>query len=154
LTFAADEPGVYEGQCKEFCGLSHAYMRFVVVAHSPAEFDQWVADQQRPAGSLEGAAAEGLQVFRTAGGGCTQCHAVDGLEDANGEAVPGSINAPNLSHFASRGCFAGCIFENTDENLRRWLADPPAMKPGSWMPDYNLTSEEIDQLIAFLNTLE
>jgi cytochrome c oxidase subunit II len=155
LTFAVDEPGVYEGQCKEFCGLSHAYMRFVVVAHTPAEFEQWVADQQAPAGQLDGAAPEGLQVFLEAGpAGCTQCHAVNGLRDANGEPVRGSIDAPNLSHFASRDCFAGCIFENTDENLRRWLADPPAMKPGSWMPDYKLTSEEIDQLIAFLNTLE
>jgi cytochrome c oxidase subunit 2 len=46
------------------------------------------------------------------------------------------------------------MFENNDENLRRWLDDPPAMKPGSLMPDYNLSSEEIEQLIAFLNTLE
>ena len=155
LTFAVDEPGVYEGQCKEFCGLSHAYMRFVVVAHEPAEFEQWVADQHQPAGSLDGAAGEGLRVFLEAGpAGCTQCHTVNGLQDANGEKIRGSIDAPNLSHFASRECLAGCIFENTDENLRRWLADPPAMKPGSLMPDYQLTSEEIDQLIAFLNTLE
>jgi cytochrome c oxidase subunit II len=155
LTFAVDEPGVYEGQCKEFCGLSHAYMRFTVVAHTPSDYERWVADQQAPAGQLEGEAAEGMQVFLEAGpAGCTQCHSIDGLQDANGEPIRGSMDGPNLSHFASRECFAGCIFENTDENLRRWLADPPAMKPGSWMPDYELTSEEIDQLIAFLNTLE
>jgi cytochrome c oxidase subunit 2 len=155
MTIEADAPGRYEGQCKEYCGLSHADMKFVVVAHTPAEFERWVADQQAPAGQLDGGAAEGLRVFLEAGrAGCTECHAIDGLEDADGELIPGSNNGPNLSHFASRNCFAGCIFETTDENLRRWLDDPPAMKPGSWMPDYGLTSEEIDQLIAFLNTLE
>jgi cytochrome c oxidase subunit 2 len=153
LVLQADEPGTYEGQCKEFCGLSHAYMRFTVVAHTPEDFERWVADQQAPAPQLEpgSAAAAGAETFIDT---CVVCHSVDGLQDANGETIRGSNGGPNLTHFASRECFAGCIFETNDENLRRWLDDPPAVKPGSWMPDYDLTPEQIDQLIAFLNTLE
>jgi cytochrome c oxidase subunit II len=41
----ADEPGTYEGQCAEFCGLSHSDMRFRVIAMPQAEFDAWVSDQ-------------------------------------------------------------------------------------------------------------
>lgn len=154
MVIQADQPGTYEGQCKEFCGLSHAGMRFTVVAHTPEDFEQWVTDQQRPAPPPEGVAADGLQVFLEAGrAGCAECHAVDGVQPS-GERIGGSNSGPNLTHFASRECFAGCIFETNDENLRRWLDDPPAMKPGSWMPEYDLTPEQIDQLIAFLNTLE
>jgi cytochrome c oxidase subunit 2 len=154
MVLEADEPGVYEGQCKEYCGLSHTYMRFTVVAHTPRDFELWVRDHQAPPRPFEpgSAAAEGLRVFLEAG--CTACHAVDGLLDPGGERILGNNSGPNLSHFASRDCFAGCIFENDDENLRRWLDDPPAMKPGSWMPDYDLTDEQIEQLIAFLNALE
>jgi cytochrome c oxidase subunit 2 len=152
LVLQADEPGTYTGQCKEFCGLSHAYMKFRVVAHTPDDFDAWVAGQQRAAempqrGTPAGAGAD---VFS---GQCIACHAIDGLVDANGEPVMGSNGAPNLTHFASRACFAGCMLETNDENLRRWLADPPTVKAGSWMPNYNLTPEQIDQLVAYLNTL-
>jgi cytochrome c oxidase subunit 2 len=158
LWIEADEPGTYTGQCKEFCGLSHAYMRFTVVAHTPQEFQGWLEDQRAAAASPapDSDAAAGLQVFLEAGrAGCTECHAVDGLQDpATGEPVLGSHNGPNLTHFASRECFAGCMLETTDENLRRWLDNPPAVKAGSYMPDYGLTPEQIDQLIAFLNTLQ
>lgn len=154
MVLEADEPGVYEGQCKEYCGLSHTYMRFTVVAHTPRDFERWVRDHQAPPRPFEpgGAAAEGARVFFETG--CTVCHTVDGLLDQRGEPVPGNNSGPNLSHFASRDCFAGCIFDVTDENLREWLDDPPARKPGSWMPDYGLTEEQIDQLIAFLNALD
>lgn len=153
MVLQADEPGTYEGQCKEFCGLSHAYMRFTVVAHTPQDFERWVADQQAPAPQFEpgSAAAAGAETFIQT---CVACHSVDGLQDAQGELIRGSNNGPNLTHFASRECFAGCIFENDDENLRRWLNDPPAMKPGSLMPNYGLTPEQIEQLIAYLSTLE
>ena len=69
----------------------------------------------------------------------------------SGETIHGSNNAPDLTHFASRECFAGCMFENNDESLRRWLDDPPAMKPGSLMPDYELTPEQaFGRLVGFL----
>ena len=150
LTIQADEPGTYFGQCKEFCGLSHAYMKFRVIAHDAAGFDEWVAGQQRPAAQLSGDAAAGRDVFLAT---CTGCHAIAGLQDTNGNPLTAN-GGPNLTHFASRDCFAGCMLETTDENLRRWLENPPAVKAGSWMPDYGLTQQQIDQLIAFLDALE
>jgi cytochrome c oxidase subunit 2 len=152
LTIQADDPGTYEGQCKEFCGLSHAYMKFTVVAHDPAGFDTWVAGQQAPSAvpTPGGPAEAGVGVFLA---NCTGCHAIAGLEDANGNPITAN-GGPDLTHFASRECFAGCMLETTDENLRRWLENPPVVKAGSWMPDYGLSEQEIDQLIAYLNGLE
>ena len=152
LTIQADEPGTYEGQCKEFCGLSHAYMKFKVVAHDPAGFDEWVAEQQAPAASPPPGdpAQAGAGVFL---GTCTGCHSIAGLEDPKGNPLIAN-GGPNLTHFASRDCFAGCMMATTDENLRRWLENPPAVKAGSWMPDYGLSDQELDQLVAFLNSLE
>jgi cytochrome c oxidase subunit II len=153
LTLEADHPGRYSGQCKEFCGLSHAYMKFAVVAHTPEDYDAWVRNQQSDAvmpaqGSL---AATGMDVFLN--GQCIACHAIQGLEDANGN--PLSANGgPNLTHFASRECFAGCYYANADtEKLSQWLDNPASLKAGSWMPDYNLTRDEIKALVAYLESL-
>jgi len=152
MVLQADEPGVYTGQCKEFCGLSHTFMRFQVIAHTPEGFDAWVTGQQQPAAMPAAGtpAAAGAEIFS---GQCIACHAIDGLQDANGEPVVGSNGGPNLTHFAAQECFAGCMLEINDDNLRRWLDDPPSVKAGSWMPDYNLSPEQIDQLVAYLNTL-
>jgi cytochrome c oxidase subunit 2 len=154
LYLEADRPGTYEGQCKEFCGLSHAYMQFTVVAHTPEDYEAWVAEQQQPASSegLSDDAAAGLETFRTV---CTACHAVQGLTNEQGEELPPQNNGPDLTHFASRECFAGCILSNDDdEALRRWLDNPPEVKAGSWMRDYGLTEQQITELIAYLRTLE
>lgn len=150
LNLEADEPGEYWGQCAEYCGLSHALMRARVVALDEAGFDQWVADQQQPAfepaaGSL---AEDGKNTFLNAG--CTRCHVIEGVWEEVSRQPP----APNLTHFASRTMFAGASFELTTENLRSWLADPPAMKDGSFMPNLGLTDDEITSLIAYLETLE
>ncbi|MGZ5351710.1 MAG: cytochrome c oxidase subunit II [Actinomycetota bacterium] len=149
LWIEADEPGTYEGQCKEFCGLSHAYMKFTVVAHTPEDYRTWLEGQQAPA--APGGERTALDIFTAQ---CTQCHTIDGLLDANGEPIVGANDAPNLTHFASRECFAGCMLATNDGNLRRWLENPPAVKAGSKMPDLGLSAEEIERLIAFLNTLE
>jgi cytochrome c oxidase subunit 2 len=127
-------------------------MKFTVVAHTPEDYRTWLEQQQTPAAAPEPGsdAAAGAEIFIAQ---CTRCHAVDGLLDANGEEVLGAIDAPNLTHFRDRECFAGCMLPTTDENLRRWLANPPAVKAGSKMPDLGLTPEQIDQLIAFLDTL-
>jgi cytochrome c oxidase subunit 2 len=151
LVLQADRPGTYSGQCAEFCGLSHAYMRFKVVAQTPSDFDQWVRDQQAAAAQPSGLAAQGAGIFAQT---CTACHTINGLKDPHGEPVPGSINAPNLTHLMSRDCFAGCIFDMTTENLTKWIADPPARKPGSLMPDYGLTPEQIRDVVAYLETLK
>lgn len=151
LVLEADHPGVYTGQCAEFCGLSHAYMRFKVVAQTQEDFDQWIRDQQAPAAAPGGPAAQGAGIFAQT---CTACHAVNGLKDQQGNDVPGSINAPNLTHLMSRDCFAGCIFDMTTENLTKWVDNPPARKPGSLMPDYGLTPDQIRAVVAYLETLK
>jgi cytochrome c oxidase subunit II len=151
LTIQADEPGVYTGQCKEFCGLSHAYMKFRVVAHTPEDFDRWVAEQKAPASpDVSGPAEAGKQIFLQT---CTACHAVAGLETANGQPVLAN-GGPDLTHLMSRDCFRGCTLAMTDANLRRWIEDPLAIEAGSFMPDYDLTPDQVDQVVAFLNTLE
>ena len=109
LTIQADEPGVYEGQCKEFCGLSHAYMKFKVVAHTPADFERWVAEQKAPASpDVSGPAEAGKQIFLQT---CIACHAVAGLETANGQPVLAN-GGPNLTHLMSRECFRGCTLDD------------------------------------------
>jgi cytochrome c oxidase subunit 2 len=158
LTLEADHPGVYTGQCAEFCGLSHAYMRFKVVAQTPADFDAWVRQQQANAaiaasGSL---AAQGQDLFTgVAGAGtgwCIQCHAVQGLKDSKGQPVVAN-GGPNLTHLMSRDCFAGCTLAMTQANLTKWLENPPALKPGSWMPDYGLSDQQVRALVAYLMSL-
>jgi cytochrome c oxidase subunit 2 len=154
LWIEADEPGTYEGQCKEFCGLSHAYMKFTVVAHTPDDFARWVQEQQAPAAMPEpgGPAAAGAELFVAR---CTACHSIDGLVDADGEPVVGSNGAPNLTHLMSRTCFRGCTMPITADNLERWLRDPQAVEAGSWMVlNPPLTQREIDDLVVFLQTLE
>src|SRR5205085_2106736 len=127
MSFEADKPGTYLGQCTEFCGLSHANMRARAVAHTKADFDAWVARQKSaavtpPEGSQ---AAAGLALFN--GKGCAGCHTVEGVSQ-------GKVG-PNLTHLQSRTTFAGSIFTLNEDNLRTWLDDPPGVKPGSVMPD-------------------
>lgn len=147
MVVEADTPGTYYGQCAEFCGLSHANMYLRVIAHEPADFDAWVRanrDEPRDAATLTGAAGRGASLFRAKG--CASCHAVTGY-------AAGDFG-PDLSHLQQREVFAGAMFELNDRNLRRWLRDPPAEKPGSLMPNLDLTEEEITDLIAYLNTLD
>ena len=145
----ADEPGVYSGQCAEFCGTSHANMRLKVVAHDDEGWAEWVASQQvLPEVPTEGAAAAGYELF---GQICASCHVVDGQYDQVAEASP---PAPNLTHLYSRDCFAGCIYDLQDRNeMEAWLRNPQR-KDGSLMVIGELTEEQIDQLYAYLTTLE
>lgn len=159
LRLQADEEGEYWGHCAEFCGLSHSLMRARVQAVSDAEFDQWLAAQQEPAQlPAEGDPGyEGYQVYLNKQ--CVQCHQVRfDDEEASNLVAPEAFNGPELTHFASRNVFAGAALpeegESYDEALTRWLADPPEIKPGSFMPYLALTAEEIDALIVWLETLE
>jgi cytochrome c oxidase subunit 2 len=146
LLLQADEPDQeYLGQCKEFCGLSHANMRLKVFTHTQADFEEWAADQAADAAPATGAAAEGEQIFLEAG--CVNCHAIRGTEAAG-------ATAPDLTHFGSRTTFAGAIFDNTEKDLAVWLRDPPAVKPGALMPDYGLTEDQIQSLVTYLMSLE
>jgi cytochrome c oxidase subunit 2 len=142
----ANSPGTYYGQCAELCGASHANMRVVVIAKTPEEFDQWVKDQQAgPAEPTDALAQQGQTIFST--GACVGCHTINGTS-ANGKV------GPNLTHVASRTSIAGGSLNNTEGNIRRWLGNPPAVKPGSVMPNLNLTKTEIDALTAYLQSLK
>ena len=146
MIIEADKAGTYRGQCTEYCGLSHANMRLRVIAQEPDEFDQWLSDQQEDAeSSTDSLAAEGEDLFMN--GQCINCHAVGGT-DAQ------SRVGPDLTHFGSRDTFAGALFDTNEKNLRAWLDDPPAVKPGAKMPDYGLQRDDIDALVAYLLSLE
>jgi cytochrome c oxidase subunit 2 len=152
IQFSVDVAGTYTGQCAEFCGLQHGRMKLEVVALDPADWEAWVANQKTLAPSpTDPLARQGEELFLNplsdGRGACTACHAV-------GEA--GGAAAPNLSHFAdpTHTCFAGCNWSTEDrEALAAWLADPGAVKLGAKMPDYQLTDEEIDALVAYLYSL-
>ncbi len=177
LTLEADEPGTYLGQCTEYCGLSHAYMRQRVRALPQDEYDQWVEDQLRPAESpTDELAAQGEEIFTAQ---CTSCHLVNGLNDDEFDgAAQVSGAAPNLTHFASRATYAGGIFDlwvdadgdgivETEEiggqlernQLEAWLRNPPGEKPlapaeSRGMPDLGLSEADIDALVAYLTALD
>ncbi|HEY5891286.1 MAG TPA: cytochrome c oxidase subunit II [Acidimicrobiia bacterium] len=157
LRLQADEPGEFWGHCAEFCGLSHSLMRARVQAVSEADYEAWVEGQLQPAvlpaeGTPEG---DGWEIFLSKG--CTLCHTVIHENDADSNIVAaGNFEGPNLTHFASRNVFAGAVLpeegETYDEALKRWLAAPPEIKPGSYMPNLALTEQEIDSLIAWLGS--
>lgn len=148
LKLEADEPGEYWGQCAEFCGLSHAKMRIRVQVLTQIDFDAWALAQQQPAfePTAGSTAAEGKDLFL--GRGCVACHTIQGVSDI--AATP----APDLTHLASRNVIAGASLDFTQADLHEWLADPPFVKPGSYMPNLGLTSEQIDTLIAYLEILK
>lgn len=147
MNLEADTPGTYFGQCAEFCSLSHANMRLRVIAESPAAFDGWVAGQKADAVlPTAGQAQAGMQEFLS--NVCIQCHSIRGTKASFGKV------GPDLTHFMSRGTFGGATYDNTPENLRNWLRDPQAAKPGNKMVIPKLTEEQIAKLVAFLRSLK
>jgi cytochrome c oxidase subunit 2 len=145
LTLKAEKPGEYFGQCAEFCGLSHANMRFRVRALTAKNYEAWWNNQLLgPANPTDTAAQAGAVLFTQKG--CAGCHMINGVSKGN--------VGPNLTHFDSRHRFAGSLFVNNTKNLRSWLRDPPEEKPGSLMPNLNLTEDEITNLIAYLQQLK
>jgi len=159
LPLEASETGEYWGHCGEFCGLSHSLMRTRVQVVERAEFDAWVESQLQPAALpvVGEPGYDGYQVFLAKA--CTQCHTVRFAEEgASNIVAPEILHGPELTHFASRNVFAGATLpeegETWEQALKRWLADPPNVKPGSFMPDLALTEEEIDALIVWLESNE
>jgi cytochrome c oxidase subunit II len=144
LTIVAPRAGTYFGQCQEFCGLSHAQMRFRVVAQEPGDFQAWVDGQRPPATSMPPP-----EIENTVTGTCMSCHTITGV----GESL-GARPAPDLTHLAGRETIAAGLLNNDPEDLARWLANPPGLKAGSKMPDYDLTDDQIDALVEYLQTLE
>lgn len=146
-----DEPGLYWGQCAEFCGVQHAQMRLAVVAHEPAEFDGWLSAHTQPPEDPGSAAvdddlvAQGREVFMSSS--CVYCHAIAGTE------AQGTFG-PDLTHMASRETLAAGMLPNNRGNLAGWIVDPQAIKPGNLMPGTDLSGDELQALLVYLESLE
>ncbi|WP_116812201.1 cytochrome c oxidase subunit II [Steroidobacter cummioxidans] len=141
----ADSPGRYRGQCAEFCGFQHARMAFEVVAQPQDEFERWRAQQLKGASPPQTEAAQrGLQLveFR-----CGACHRVRGTS-------AGARSAPDLTHLMSRRTIAAGTLSNNSGNLAGWIQDPQGVKPGSLMPNQYLSSSELNDALAYLETLQ
>jgi cytochrome c oxidase subunit II len=136
-------PGLYLGQCAQFCGVQHAKMLLRVYVDTPEQFAAWVKDQRLP-GNQDPQAAVGRHVFETQA--CMNCHAVSGT------AATGRFG-PDLTHLMSRATIASGAARNTPQNLRDWLKDPDHFKQGSLMPAMQLSDQQLDELVAYLSTL-
>ena len=138
------ETGLYLGQCAQYCGTQHAKMLLRVYVQTRGEFDRWIQEQSRPA-QISGAVSDGQRVFE--GTACINCHAVAGTV-ANGRF------GPDLTHLMSRHTIASGAAENTAQNLRLWIQNPDAIKPGSLMPAMQLSDADLDALVRYLETLQ
>ena len=158
MWFSADDVDEYFGQCAEFCGESHAWMRFRVIAETPADFEAWkerqLASAKQPATPEETA---GASLFLSKG--CIACHSTTPGALTAGSPFP----APNLTHLGARSTMAAGIMELNADNLEEWLRDPDEVKPNNIMsryalaytnPSFALSGEDIDNLVAYLQSLK
>jgi len=137
-------PGTYLGNCAEYCGTQHARMLIRVVVHPPDEFDRWAREQQQFA-ALATNVAEGRKVFFA--NSCVNCHTL------RGTSAQGKFG-PDLTHLMSRETLAAGAAPNTPDSLRQWIRDPQRSKVGCLMPNMQMTDQEVDQLVAYLQTLK
>jgi cytochrome c oxidase subunit 2 len=137
------ETGLFLGQCAQYCGTQHAKMLLRVYVHPRAEFDAWVRSQiQTPqAGSP---VSKGRRIFESTA--CINCHAVQGT-------VADGRFGPDLTHLMSRDTIAAGAATNTPENLRLWIRQPDAIKPGSKMPAMGLSDQDVSDVATYLETL-
>lgn len=138
------EPGVYFGNCAEYCGTQHANMLLRVVAQEPADFNRWAAAEAKPAvDDPEMPAAKAMYQSLS----CVNCHTIRGTSSRG-------IFGPDLTHLMSRETIGAGVLTNTHEHLRAWVDDPQEFKPGSLMPSMKLTDRELNQVVAYLETLK
>jgi cytochrome c oxidase subunit 2 len=141
-----DKPGIYPGRCAEFCGLQHAHMGFSIVAEDENTFQQWQAQQLKPAADpSEAEAIHGRDVFLTHA--CIMCHTIRGTS-------AGSRMGPDLTHLAGRRMIAAETLPNTPGALAGWIIDPQRIKPGNKMAPNLLAPDDLQALITYLQTLQ
>ncbi len=142
----AEHAGVYRGQCAEYCGTQHALMAFLVEAQPPADFQAWLARQAEPAVEPDDARVErGREAFTTAG--CAGCHAIRGVQAVG-------VLGPDLTHLAGRRTLAAGTIPNEPQRLAEWIRAPDSIKPGSLMPATELENAQLQDLVAYLESLE
>lgn len=137
-------PGMYVGQCAQFCGTQHAKMLLRVYVDTPEQFAAWVKNQRQPA-VQDASVAAGRRIFETQA--CMNCHRI------RGTAATGTFG-PDLTHVMSRDTIASGSVINNRENLREWIKNPDTFKPGSLMPAMQLSDDQLDQITAYLATLK
>ena len=145
LWFTPDSVGVFWGQCAEYCGTAHAWMGMRVIVDETEDFEVWAEEQRADAVSpstAEERAGQGVFLNNA----CVSCHAV------RGTAAAGRFG-PDLTHFGSRLTIGAGMLENTRENLIRWIDSTQHVKPGSLMPEVQLTERQVAQLAAYLGAL-
>ncbi|MGH7711104.1 MAG: cytochrome c oxidase subunit II [Gemmatimonadaceae bacterium] len=141
LWVQADRPGVSHAPCAEYCGVQHAHMTLLVVAHTQAEFDAWQVRERLPASTaMDSLRVAGAAVF---GRACAYCHMVRGTSSL------GKLG-PDLTHFGSRRTLASATLENSPQHLAAWLADPQRVKPGTRMPTVPLSAPELAAVVAYV----
>ena len=146
VQFTAKTPGVYRGQCAEFCGVQHAHMAFTVTALSPDEYRRWRDRQNQSAPSpTDPLSIRGEQLFR--GRGCGLCHTIRGT-------LAGGQLGPDLTHIGSRETIAAGTLPRNSGNLAAWIADPQHIKPGNLMPKMPLRSDELIAILHYLEQLQ
>ena len=140
------ETGLYLGQCAQYCGTQHAKMLLRVYVESPEDFASWIQEQRQTVQTApsDGTASEGRKIFERVA--CINCHTVAGTP-ANGRF------GPDLTHLMSRETIASGAAPNTRENLRRWIENPSALKPGCKMPAMGLNNQQLDAVTAYLVSL-
>jgi len=146
LWIQANKPGVYRGQCAEYCGLQHAHMAFWVVAESQEQFNAWRQNQtQTSVTPTTDSQKRGQQVFLSST--CVMCHTING--------TPAASNVgPNLTHIASRNTIGAATLSNTRDHLYQWVKDSQSVKPGNRMPQHNLAEADFQALLDYLQSLK
>jgi cytochrome c oxidase subunit II len=140
-------PGLYLGQCAQYCGTQHAKMLLRVYVDSQADFAAWVKQQQAvsaPSSTLTPEQLAGKSVFEH--NACMNCHTIAGT-GAKG------LFGPDLTHLASRDTLASGAFSNTPENLKQWIDDPDSFKPGALMPPMHLNEKDLNAVTTYLTSL-
>jgi cytochrome c oxidase subunit 2 len=146
LWLRADKPGVYRGQCAEYCGVQHAHMAFTVVVESSDEFERWLQAQRQTAmPPATDQARRGLDLIQQ--GPCALCHTILGTQ-------AGGRIAPDLTHLASRSTLAAGTLPFTPDHLAEWIRDPQRVKPGNKMPAVDLSPEDLQAVVAYLSGLK
>jgi cytochrome c oxidase subunit II len=143
LWFQTDKPGLYVGQCAEYCGTQHANMLLRVYVDPPDGFARWLKNEGKPA-APDDPANEPQQAFLRQS--CVNCHGVRGTS-ARG------TYAPDLTHLMSRETLASGMIRNTPDNLRVWVEDPQKIKQGCLMPAFGLSERDRDLVVRYLLTL-
>ncbi len=146
LAFRADQPGIFRGQCAEFCGFQHAFMAFEVHAQPEDQYQQWRQQQLQPAPQPGDAQARrGKSLFESIQ--CAMCHAIQGT-------LAQGHTGPDLTHVASRRMLGAGTVPNNPGNLASWIADPHRHKPGVNMPANEMSAEDLAAIVAYLETLK